>query len=221
MSDYLRYRREYEELFGVVFAEDDPKFPEWLAGKAAGYEIMVSRQQAASAPSKQSRIGEVNMKLFRILLALIIPTLILIGVWFTPDSSNAQYPGPATATPEPQIPVSTPWPEGLSINYSNCHSTSIEWNYRVYPIGSFYVVFTDVHGFKHEFYAPFYWGNSDVEYWVANYNSIYVAGKEWSVQAVGSHPDYPGQPVYYTDSVAVDCTGVVPKSRVKLPMIRK
>src|SRR4030067_3711393 len=54
MTDYLRYRREYENLFNVIFAEDDQEFPRWLAGKAAGYEVMLWRQQSNLAHLREA-----------------------------------------------------------------------------------------------------------------------------------------------------------------------
>lgn len=162
----------------------------------------------------------------RLVFALIFVGLLIGLMSFIPDNPSTAYPMP-TVTPRP-TPVITPNPtprsftqtEGLSINYSNCDSTSIEWQYR-HPqdlIDYFRIEFTSYNvGFSVE--APFYWSNADVEYWLAQYPRSWVAGNVWSVQGIGYYTGYPFDPHYFTDVVVLDCRNTVPKSLTHLPLV--
>ncbi len=158
----------------------------------------------------------------RILFAIIFVACLVGFTSLIPDMTNAQYPGPGTSTPHPTPaqPVSTPWP-GLDLNYANCSRTSIEWDYRAQQHEVDYFIARATNGFtEYDFRASYYWGNQDVEYWIADYGELeYVLdGKEWSVQGIGYYPGYPGQEHYFTNTININCRL---KRRVYVPRITK
>lgn len=151
----------------------------------------------------------------RIIFALLFISLLVLGVSFIPSNGSAQYPPPPT--PVPQLDQ-TP---GLSINFTNCDSTSIEWMYRNpgYDVDYFLVHMTTYDN-QYWFNAPFFWGNSDVEYWFAEYDPELLIDREWAVQGIGYVPGFPN-PAYFTDIVTLDCYDILIKKRVRLPVIFK
>ena len=164
---------------------------------------------------RDKETGEIQMKLLRILIALIIPTLILISLSFIPDNPGTAYPIP---TPLPPIPGGSH--EGLALNYATCRTTSIEWQFRApqFEVDRFEVWYCNPWGTGCWIApAPFFWGNQEVEYWTTGNMSVYTFGNDWDVQGKGYHPFEPDMPIYLTDIIHVDCTNVIVKSRIHIP----
>jgi len=158
------------------------------------------------------------MKLLRILLAIIIPTLILISLSFIPDNPGTAYP-PSPPNPTPVAPY-----EGLFV-HATCPRVSCEWVYRAqqFPVDRFEVWFTDVepeHGIWIMPAIP-YFSNPDVDWWRTPNVAVYTFGHVWDVRCVGYHPFAPEQPVYESNIQRIDCTNFVIKSRVRMPVIIK
>ncbi len=151
----------------------------------------------------------------RLIFALLFVLVVIVLASRIPETSNAQYPPPRT--PVPPIPSGSH--EGLRLNYANCRTSSIEWLYRApqFEVDHFEVHYSIPGYQEYVIPAPFYWGNQDVEYWLAEIDPNLTFDHVWTVQGIGYHPADPYAPIYFTDYIFLDCTDFIIKSRIHVP----